>query len=188
MSKKSPAARRLLPAFFLLGAILLLSGCGLYGAVGGDDANIPGSLPFLLRGEWAYIQPGNAVPAERYLITDTAPDPTIEYGYGGGISPFDYGGTIVFVSNYNADSGVIIVKYAPGKKPSYPLYNDGDFGAVYYRNLTGDSVQLANAINLSDMSAPDTASQEEAVEKFTRMMRGSYVDWSAVQPQRRMGE
>ena len=183
MSKKFPAVRPLLHAFFVVAALGLLAGCELYGTVGGDNANIPGSLPFLLRGEWAYIQPGTSVPAERYVITDTA----LVYGYGGGASPFDYAGTIAFVSNYTSDSGVIIVKYDPGKNPGYPNYNNGEFCAVYYRNLADGSVQLANAINLSDMSAPDTATLDEAAAKFTRMMMGVYVDWGAVQPQRRMG-
>jgi hypothetical protein len=186
VSEKFPAFRPLLQVFFVIAALGLLAGCELYGTTGGDDANIPGSLPFLLRGEWAYIQPGNDVPAERYVITDTAPNPALEYGYGGGVSPFDYAGTVVFVSNYSAGSGVIIVKYDPEKKPSYPLYNNGDFCAVYYRNLTDNSVQLANAINLNDMSAPDTASLDEAAAKFTRTMMGAYVDWGAVQPQQRM--
>ncbi|MDR2245817.1 MAG: hypothetical protein LBE17_03930 [Treponema sp.] len=186
MSEKFQAARLPLQVFFVIAALGLLSGCELYGALGGDDANIPGSLPFLLRGEWAYIPPGTEVPAERYAITDTAGDPAIEYGYGGGASPFDYAGTIVLVSNYRADSGVLIVKYDPEKKPWYPLYNNGDFCAVYYRNLAGHSVQLANAINLKDMSAPDTASLDEAAAKFTRMTMGAYVDWGAVQPQQRM--
>jgi hypothetical protein len=196
MNRKFPAARPLFYASiaffapFVFAVVLLLSGCELYGKVGGDGPNIPGSLPFPLRGTWVYIQSGNDVPAEQYIIadTDTVDGPSIEYGYGGGSSPYDYAGTIAFVSNYSSDSGVIIVKYDPAKKPEYSLYNGGDYGAVYYRNLRAGSVQLANAIKLSDMSAPDTATLDEAVEKFTRMMMGTYVDWGAVQPQQRAGE
>jgi hypothetical protein len=61
-----------------------------------------------------------------------------------------------------------------------------DFFAIYYRNLKAGSIQLANAINLSDRTAPDVASQAEAVAKFTRMKMGLYVDWGVVQPQRRI--
>jgi hypothetical protein len=173
-----------LSVVLLITGALLFSACDLYGVVGGTEANVPGSLPFLLRGKWAYIQPGNSVPAELYTITDT----TIEYGYGGGSSVYDFSGTVEFVSNYSAGSGVIIVKYDPAKKPRYPLYNGGGFGAVYYRNLQAGSIQLANAINLSDMSAPDTAALDEAVEKFTRTAMNAYVDWGNVQPQQRIRE
>ncbi|MDR2742567.1 MAG: hypothetical protein LBB98_10490 [Treponema sp.] len=184
MSKKIPSFLRVCLAFFAFAVVLFLPGCELYGKVGGDGANIPGSLPFLLRGRWVYIQPGNTVPAEQYTITDTS----ITYGYAGSPSVFDYTGTIAFVSNYSSNSGVIIVRYDPGKKPSYDLYNGGDFGAVYYRNAQADSIQLANAINLSGMSAPDTNTLEEAVKKFTRTAMGAYINWGNVQPQRRIGE
>jgi hypothetical protein len=191
MTRQTPPMRRAggicisrlyFPFFFL--AALFFSGCDLSDRTGGEDANIPGSLPFLLRGTWEYKQPGNTEPAEQYTITDTA----IEYGYGGGSSVYDYAGTIAFVSNYDSGSGIIIVEYDPAKKPSYSRYNDGDFCAVYYRNLQSGSVKLANAINLSDMSAPDTATRDEAVEKFTRMKMGIYVDWGTVQPQVRITE
>jgi hypothetical protein len=182
MRKKLPAP--VLHVLCVFGFIALLSACELYGKAGGDDANIEGSLPFLLRGQWVYLQPGNTVPAEQYTITDTA----ITYGYAESPSVYDYAGTIAFVSNYSSNSGVIIIRYDAGKKPGYPLYNGGDFGAVYYRNLQADSIQLANAINLSDMSAPDTRTLEEAVEKFTRTAMGAYVSWGAVQPQQRVRE
>ena len=91
------------PGLFLL--LLLLAGCDLYGKVGGVNANIQGALPELLRGEWAYTPPGSSVPSERYVIEGD----TVEYGYGGGESEYDYKGNIRFVSNYNADSGVIII-------------------------------------------------------------------------------
>ncbi|MDR0623842.1 MAG: hypothetical protein LBG10_05365 [Treponema sp.] len=182
--KKTKTKAAVLFFVLLITGALFFSACDLYGLVGGTEANIPGSLPFLLRGKWAYTQPGNSVPAELYTITGA----TIEYGYGGGSSVYDFSGTVEFVSNYSAGSGVIIVKYDPAKKPRYPLYNNGSFGAVYYRNLRADAVQLANAINLSDMSAPDTAALDEAVEKFTRTAMGAYVNWGNVQPQRRIGE
>jgi hypothetical protein len=170
--------------FLIVAVTLFFPGCDLYGRVGGEDVNIPGSLPVLLRGKWAYTQPGNTAPAEQYTITGTA----IEYGYGGGSSVYDYAGAIAFVSNYGSGSGVIIIEYDSAKKPSYPRYNGGNFCAVYYRNLQAGSVQLANAIKLSDMSAPDTATLDEAVETFTRMKMGMYIDWGNVQPQRRIGE
>jgi hypothetical protein len=178
MRGKSPAPP--FYVFFVLPVLLLFSGCDLYGKVGGDDTNIQGALPDLLRGEWAYTPPGSDIPSEAYRISGD----TISYGYGSGSSPTDYTGTIRFVSNYSSDSGLIIIEYA--SPPSYTLYNGLSFFAIYYRNLRPDTVQLANAINLADYSAPDTATLEEAVRKFTRMRMGNYVDWGVVQPQKRI--
>jgi hypothetical protein len=158
-----------------------ITGCDLYGKIGADDANIEGALPPLLRGEWVYIQPGSPAPAERYVIEED----TVQYGYGGGESEYDYKGNIRFVSNYSTDSGVIIIEYT--SPPSYQGYNGNSFFGIYYRNLKSDTVQLANAINLVDnYSAPDTATLEGAVEKFTRLGMGSFVDWGVVQSQRRV--
>jgi hypothetical protein len=178
MKKKSPAP--VFYALFVLALILLLSGCDAYGETGGDDTNTQGTLPDLLRGDWAYIPPGSDIPSEVYRISAD----TISYGYGSGSSPTDYTGTIRLVSNYSSDSGLIIIEYS--SPPSYALYNGLSFFAVYYRNLRSDTVQLANAINLADKTAPDTATLEEAVEKFTSMTMGNYVNWSVVQPQKRI--
>jgi hypothetical protein len=178
MKEKSPAPP--FYALFFFAVILLLAGCELYGKVGGDDTNIPGALPNLLQGEWAYIPPGSDIPSEIYRISGD----TISYGYGAGPSLTDYTGTVRFVSNYSTDSGLIIIEYSI--PPSYAQYNGFSFFAVYYRNLRSGTVQLANAIKLGDYSSPDTATLEEAVAKFTRMTMGNYVDWSIVQPQRRI--
>jgi hypothetical protein len=168
-------------ACFTLAVILLFSRCDLYGKVGGDDVNIEGALPYLLQGEWAYIPPGSELASEVYTITAE----TIAYGYAGDNNiGTDFKGNIRFVSNYSGDSGVIIIEYT--EKPGYALYNGLPFFAVYYRNLNDGWVQLANAINPDQQSAPDTASLEEAVAKFTRMKTGNYVNWAFVQPQRRI--
>ena len=175
-------AVKLLYPFLSVGllTLLLLSGCELYGKIGGDDINIQGALPELLRGEWVYTPPGSDVPSERYVIEED----TIQYGYGGGDSDTDYKGTVRFVSNYSSTSGVIIIEYT--EPPYYEKYNGYSFFGIYFRNLKNDTVQLANAINLGDMSSPDTATLEEAVEKFTRFKMGNYVDWGVVQPQKRV--
>jgi len=162
--------------------LLLFVNCELYGKISDDDSNIQGSLPSLLLGEWAFIQPGLTTPAERYVIEEN----TIQYGYGEGESQYDYKGDILFVSNYSADSGVIIIKYFDTERPSYTGYNGNLFFGIYYRNLKNNTVQLANAINLSDFTAPDTKTPEEAIAKFTRLKMGNYVDWSAVQHQSRV--
>ncbi|GHV18837.1 hypothetical protein FACS189493_8450 [Spirochaetia bacterium] len=151
--------------------VLVLSGCDIYGKVGGDDGNIPGGLPFQLQGKW------RSSPGDNYVITDTE----ITYDGGVGISGgTNYTGTIRFVSNYSPDSGLIIIEYTV--KPAYSGYNGKDFFAIYYKDLTANTMQMANATILGPNTCPDTATLEEAVEKFTRMQMGNYVDWSFVQP------
>ena len=163
----------------LLPLLLLasLAGCELYGKIGGDDTNIEGALPVQLLGEWVF--PLN-VPSERYVIAADI----IEYGYGGGESAYNFKSNIRFVSNFSANSGVIIIEYID--PPSYEKHNGNSFSAIYYRNLTNNTVQLANAINLADHASADTATLEEAIGRFTRLRMGNYVNWSVVQPQWRV--
>jgi hypothetical protein len=181
MRGKPPSARPPLRAFFALALVLLLFGCELYGTVGGDNANIQGSLPDLLRGEWAYLPGTSGAPSDGYIINGDL----IEYVYhreGG--SEMDFKGKIVFVSNYSSGSGLIIIEYTV--PPSYPDYNGNAFCAVYYRNLKSNSVQVANTTTFPGNTCADTATLEEAKAKFTRMTMGNYVNWSIVQPQTRI--
>ena len=163
---------------------LFFAGCELYGKIGGDDVNIQGALPELIRGEWIYIQPGSSVPAERYIIEGD----TLQYGYGGGTHDTNYKGKIEFVSNFSRDSGVIVILYT--ETPSYDKYNGNPFTAVYYRNMKKDTIQLANVINLANLddekSCADTKTLEEAVLKFTRLKMSNYVNWANAQPQTRV--
>ncbi|MDR2143680.1 MAG: hypothetical protein LBP29_04860 [Treponema sp.] len=188
MNRKIPAVRPLFRALFVFAAAVLFSGCELYGTVGVDDVNRDGALPAMLVGKWAYTPPGSPVPAEIYTIAGNAGTYTVEYGYGGGSSPFDFKGTVKFVSNYSSDSGLIIIEYDNTAKPSYSGYNGKNFFAIYYRKLHSTWVQLANTTVLPAPAAtsPDVDSVDEAKTKFTRMNTGLYVDWSNTQPQRRV--
>jgi hypothetical protein len=177
--RKFPAA--LLYTTFAFAVILLFSGCELYsyGTVGGDDTNIEGALPYLLQGKWVFPQ---ASPDDVYTITGT----TIKYESASDAA-FGYEGTIEFVSNYSSDSGLIIIKYTI--KPTFTsptVYNGKEYFAIYYRNLNSTWVQLANTTDLSSSISPDVNFLDEAVKKFTRMTVGDYVNWSIVQPQRRI--
>ena len=159
--------------------LALLSGCDIYGRVGIDDTNIPGTLPELLVGECVF--PATGVPSERYIISET----TLQYIDSAGGGSFSFKGRIVFVSNFSSTSGVIIIRYI--EYPDFPGHNGNSYFGIYYRNLGRYSVQLANAAEITDnFSAPDTATLEEAIGKFTRGQMGRYVDWGAVQPQRRV--
>jgi hypothetical protein len=190
MNKKIP--RLLAYFFFAFAAVILFSGCDLYGTVGIDDVNKKGALPEALLGNWAFIPSGSPVPAELYTIAGNGVTGyTVKYGYGGGSSPFDYEGTVEFVSNYSSDSGLIIIKYDDTTtKPYFPEYNGKDYFAIYYRRLHSTWVQLANAAALPvpAVTSPDVDTLDEAVEKFTRMRTGLYIDWGVVQPQIRVGQ
>lgn len=166
-----------------LGLLLaLLAACDLYGTVGMEDTNFPGTLPELLRGEWVFPEPATgAPPADGYIIR-TGEGDTLRYIDHSGAG-FSFKGNIVFVSNWSGTSGVMIIRFI--EYPDWDGHNGNSYSAIFYRNLGTSSVQLANAIVLSDLSAPDTATLEEAIENFTRGRIGRYVDWGAVQPQTR---
>jgi len=160
--------------------LALLSGCDIYGRVGIDDTNTPGTLPELLLGQWVF--PAAGAPSERYIITES----TVHYIDGAGGGMFGFKGDIVFVSNFSSTSGIIIIRYRENHYPQYWGHNGNSYFGIFYRNLGRYSVQLANATEITDgFAAPDTATLEEAISKFTRGRMGRYVDWGVVQPQRR---
>ena len=162
------AKRILLVSFVLLIVAALLGGCNIGGE---DDTNHEGTLPDGLRKTWNGSGDG-------YIIGSSGPgDTNFQYtsDYEGAFT-----GIISFVSNYSADSGVIIVKYTDppthliwGTEQTF--YNGNDYTAIYYQNLSGNTVQLATAISLDDFSSVNTATLEEAKAKFTRSQIGNYV-------------
>jgi len=166
--------------FFPLALVLaLLASCGdLYGKIGGDDINIPGTLPQSLVGQWVF--PATGTPAERYIIDSEAG--TLQYiDYSG--NGFGFKGYIRFVSNFSSTSGIIIIEYS---EPPLDWGGINHFFGIYYRNITGNTVQLANTFDLTNRITPDTATLDEATRRFTRGRMGRYVDWGVVQPQWRV--
>ena len=139
-----------------------------------DDTNHPGTLPDRLIGTWDSV-------GDQYVITAN----TLIYNAGWESS---FAETIVFVSNYSGNSGVIIVRYT--SPPTHnvwntdkPFYvNSYNYTAVYYQNLSNTTVQLANVINLDDWSSVDTRTRQEAETKFTRGNARKYINWSVVRP------
>jgi hypothetical protein len=98
-------------------------------------------------------------------------------------SPFT--GTIKNSPDFSAQSGVIIIEYVEPSSDSQAGY----FTAVYWRELTEDSVLLANALDL-DTSTLDkwdtlqTTSLEEAQNKFTIAKVNDFVSvWGAYHQQ-----
>ena len=157
-------------------ALAFLASCGdLYGTIGGDDINLPGALPQSLAGQWVF--PATGAPAERYIIDSEAG--TFQYiDYSG--TGFGFSGHIRFVSNFSSSSGIIIIEYI---EPPLDWGGTNPFFGIYYRNITGNTVQLANSFDLVNRITPDTATLDEATRRFTRGRMGRYVDWGVVQPQ-----
>jgi hypothetical protein len=157
-------------------AALTLSSCDL-GSGPAAIVDVEGSLPGALVGEWSSWSGNRRL--DGYTITAD----TLSYDDGsGGEFLFSYAGTIQYVANFSATAGIIIIKYTT--LPQWEDLADRPYFGVYYRNLKADSVQLANAIN-PDKSAPETATLEEAIAKFTRHREGDFVSWGVVTPQRK---
>jgi len=156
-------SRKLVPvclALCLLWAVL--AGCDT-GIVGGNE-NIPGTLPAgLISNNWT------STGGDGYEITAT----TIKYYYGTQGSPdFYYEGTIRSVTNFTVSSGVIIFEYTDGTYVN--LANP--FTATYYRDLSANSVQLADAYD--QVNPPtETATLQEAITKFTVHTVGDFVEY-----------
>jgi hypothetical protein len=153
--------------FLFAGLVLLtfafLGGCNVNGE---DDTNYEGALPESIKKTWSSSGDGYIIGTNNFQYTSD---------YDGAFT-----GVISFVSNYSANSGVIIIKYT--NPPTHliwetdqPFYDGKDFTAIYYQNLTGNTVQLATVVNLVDYSSVNTASLEEAKAKFTRSQIGNYV-------------
>ena len=149
--------------FTLVFLAAILGGCDINGE---DDTNYEGTMPGGLQKTWSGSGDG-------YIIGSAALQYTSDYDGA-------FTGTISFVSNYSANSGVIIVKYT--KPPTHliwgtnqPFYNGKDYTAIYYQNLKSNTVQLASVIDLGDFSSANTATLEEAKAKFTRSQTGNYV-------------
>jgi len=179
----------------LLFFISFFAACELYGKIGGEDTNIQGALPPLLKGTWIF--PSSGPVSESYVIDNAAvmdngaiiASGTVKYDGGASGNGTSYKGSIVFVSNYSSTSGVIIIKYteAPIYSNSFSIYNGNPFFGIYYRNLKNNTVQLANSTILGDnTSSPDAATLDEAIAKFTRLNMVNFIDWSTVNPQSRV--
>ena len=116
----------------------------------------------------------NGQYGDSYIIGETDFEYVSDYGFG-------YSGTIKQATVFSDDSsGVFIIEYT--EPPTYMGYNGNDFTAVYYRNLTSKSVQIANVINILNYNCVDTETEEEAINAFTFENIDDYVSWDLVDP------
>jgi hypothetical protein len=123
------------------------------------------------------------------------------YGQTGGSSPpqagqnFAYAGIVRAVNVFNGDPGrgAVIIEYLKGCAPRW----DGDikdggrpFFGIYYKVLDGDTIQMANAMDLAAMYNgekyyTETAHLHEAIAKNSAENEAEFVSWGVVIPQGR---
>jgi len=134
-----------------------------------------------LNGTWNYTS-GNY----SYDIKINTTAKTIEYGT-------NYKGNIVNSPNYEDASGVIIIEFTYyyetvyGGPPEYAVISSGEttkyngkYGAMYWKDLTLDSVYLADAYESSTHAMRDSLAQAQA--DFTLSKVGNYINWSYISP------
>jgi hypothetical protein len=167
----------------LLGA-LMFSAC---------DTNSGGDTPSII-GEWKYnFTTGSGY--ERYSITEGSLTKYEDWGTGSGESAA-FSGSIEYIDEFTSDAGVIIIKYTLGKEKQWmdwsdidnptPVARTGDYYGIYYRDLTNESVTLADTSDMAHSSGSgptETQSLEAAKAKFTKNNVTNLVNWSLVQPQ-----
>lgn len=167
--------RRFLPrgAFVLL---VCLAAAGMFAGCSTDNnSGETGNLD----GTWENIYDDGEYHIVTTIIINTAAK-TVEY-------EGSYEGNIANSPAFDRENGVLIVeftKYADWGDPE-PLAshgNVGKFGALYWTDLTADSVKLADAYEGYVQAMYDTI--EEAQSAFTPAAdkAGNFVTWSVVSP------
>jgi hypothetical protein len=102
----------------------------------------------------------------------------------------------VNVFNHDANRGSIIIEYVKGCAPTWSAdIKDGrlPFFGVYYRVLSPNIVQLANAVDLSALYAgkpyhTEKATLQEAIDANTVENEAEFISWGVVIPQDREPE
>jgi hypothetical protein len=96
----------------------------------------------------------------------------------------------------NPERGAIIIEYLKGCAPQWdPDIKDGQrpFFGIYYRFLTPDRVQMANAVDLEALYAgrkyyTEKETLEDAIKSNTVENEAEYIAWGVVIPQDREPE
>jgi len=154
-------------SFTVLLMLLLLTGC----SQGDTVTNVTGNL--------------NGVWKDSYgTITINSSQETIKYSD-------NYEGTIKNSPNYTASNGVLIIqftKYWEWQEVDGEWVSEENpasecitkFGALYWKDLTIDSVYIADAYSGLTHTMFDTLAKAQT--NFTIDKTGSYIDWSILAP------
>ena len=110
---------------------------------------------------------------------------------------FSFMGLLRAINIFNGDKnrGALIVEYFEGADPLW-LSDQGltrgekPFFGIYYRVLSQDSVQMANAVNLAAMYAgnpyyTEKGTLNEAIKTFNVENEAEFINWGVVTPQNR---
>jgi len=160
---KAKSKRIVFAAFVLALLTAFLAGCST-DPESEYDMNYFGSLPDDLEGTWETIY-------DSFTISrNTDGTETLIYDDGG---YFSYEGIIMFVSNYDEKSGVIIIKYTDVTNKDKP----NPFHAIYYINLINTTVELNNTFG-PGFSDADTTTLSMAVKLFTKGNMGNYMNFA----------
>ena len=128
-------------------------------------------LPNALLGKWVSSNYG-----DWFEITRSDGTETLKTSFDG--TNVASQGTIRDVTNFNDQSGVIIVEYSSGHTNV-----NRPFGAVYYLDRTSTTVSFNSA---ADATAADwdanTATLAAAITKFTQASMGNWIDVSFAVP------
>jgi len=160
---------------FCLSAAYLFTGCE-----SGDNGVIVGLDPRLI-GTW------ETEFFEKYIITDTHLTYTDFMGEV-------WGGTIGYAARFNSNTGIIVIRYDGDKKQQWPIYNASweitgyhdtsgrDFYGIYFRNLTQNSFIPSNTSDQKDFGPSETATLQQAINRFTLDNMPDWMDASFAIP------
>jgi hypothetical protein len=115
-------------------------------------------------------------------------------GWGEGMG-FRYMGIFRAINVFTDDlnRGAIIIEYLEGCAPTWDNDIKGGqlpFFGIYYKKIDADTVQLANAVDLTAMYGgnkyyTETATLQEAIDKNTAENDSAFIVWGVVIPQDR---
>jgi hypothetical protein len=172
--------RMILPG---LAAVLLVLSCPSPAGSGGGGGG--GSASGNLNGVWTFHYKGNDTTQDPpvyydYVTTIKIANGTYEYGdtQSGGYA-FWYKGQIANSPEYTAASGVLIIKFTAYTADST---RTGKYGAVYWTQLTANSVRMADAWTGPPYVHTLFDTLQEARTNFTIDRMGDYIDWSITSP------
>ena len=169
-----------------LSAALLLTGCPIDDDEFYDDGLLNPGLIGVWKFEYSFVDKDGILweGYELYTITETH-----HFTFKGEFS--SWGGKIMHVSNFSSTDGVIIIKYDPDNKQQWINWDTmeditpvgRDYYGIYFRNLTANSVVLGNTSDQANNYGPsETATLEEAIQRFTLDNMSDWIDFSWANP------
>jgi hypothetical protein len=160
--RKGILVRKVFPLFWLL---CLVAGAAFFTAC--DTGN---KVPGLLTATWKNV-------AGDYVTIITITENTVVY-------QGSYEADIVNDPDFTALNGVLIIKFTKyadwGSEPNANHDNVGKYGALYWKDLDGSSVSLADAYTGYTHTMFDDLTDAEVA--FTNDKVGDYIDWAITSP------